>query len=914
MPPEARSVESILAAAVEIASEAERRRYVEQACGSDADLTRRVQELVDDHFQAGSFLERPAREVSGSRADSDPPVTECAGTVVGSYKLLEQIGEGGFGVVFMAEQQQPIRRKVALKVLKPGMDTKQVVVRFEAERQALALMDHPHIAHILDGGETASGRPYFVMELVRGIPITEFCDQNQLPVRERLDLFVSVCQAVQHAHQKGVIHRDLKPNNVLVTLHDDKAVVKVIDFGIAKATGQQLTDKTLFTNFAQMVGTPLYMSPEQAQMSGLDVDTRTDVYALGVLLYELLTGTTPFDKERLKTLGFDEIRRMIREDEPPKPSTRVSTLGKAATTLSLRRKSDPNRLSQLFRGELDWIVMKCLEKDRNRRYGTASSLARDIERYLHDEPVQACPPSAGYRLRKFARKYRTPLQFAGVFVLFLVLAAAVGTWQAVRATLAERRALADRDRAEASFRTARDAVDQLMTQLSESPELKARGMERFRKNLLNSAKGFYERFIREQFDAPGVRDELGLAHLRLAEVDRELGDYAAAEESATQAVALLHAVAEARPDVPVYRHDLANGYVGLGLVYFDRARWEQAEAAYRQALAIQEEQAAAFPEKAEYAYALAKTYRASGFLQHRVARTEIAAARYERAIDILNTLPPGSATPETLSLLAMTQVNLATVYATKGWFDKTEAAVKEAQRVYGRLLHDQPDASPEYRQSLARSHAILGMAYRGQARFEESEAAQQHALDMFGELAREHPDVQDYAYDVGRCYVESGLTAHAAGRNDDALARYDRAIAALEGVLRGGLRAARSMVVNARIDRAGAQAAGGDHARAAAAAEAVAARGDLTSGHHYDLACSFAQCAAAADRDQKLPPAERARLKARYAEQAMDFLRRAVAEGWQNPQMLKTDGDIDPLRGRQDYRKLLAELDRESNQ
>src|SRR5437588_891771 len=286
----------------------------------------------------------------------------------------------------MAEQQHPVRRKVALKVVKPGMDTRQVVARFEAERQALALMDHPNIAHIFDGGETISGRPYFVMELVRGVPITEFCDQNHLPVRERLELFGSVCQAVQHAHQKGISHRDLKPSNVLVTLHDDRAVVKVIDFGVAKATGQQLTEKTPFTHFAQLIGTPLYMSPEQAQMSGLDIDTRSDVYALGVLLYELLTGTTPFDQERLRTADFDEIRRMIREEEPAKPSTRISTLGQAATGMSANRKNDPRRLAQVCRGELDWIVMKALEKDRNRRYESASAFAADVQRYLRDEP------------------------------------------------------------------------------------------------------------------------------------------------------------------------------------------------------------------------------------------------------------------------------------------------------------------------------------------------------------------------------------------------------------------------------------------------------------------------------------------------------------------------------------------------
>jgi eukaryotic-like serine/threonine-protein kinase len=385
-------IESILAEAVEIASPVERQAFVQKSCAGNPALREQVERLMAYHFRAGSFLERPAAIIETAARPADG---EAVGSLIAAYKLLEQIGEGGFGVVFMAEQQQPVRRKVALKVLKPGMDTKQVVARFEAERQALALMDHPNIAHVFDGGETASGRPFFVMELVRGIPITQFCDHNRLTPRERLELFVTVCQAVQHAHQKGIIHRDLKPSNVLVTLHDGAPLVKVIDFGIAKALGQErLTEKTLFTGFSHMIGTPLYMSPEQAEMSGQDADTRTDIYALGVLLYELLTGTTPFDKDRLKEASYDEIRRIIREEEPAKPSTRISTLGQAATPMSANRKSEPRRLSQLFRGELDWIVMKALEKDRNRRYETASSFAADVQRYLHDEPVQACPPSA----------------------------------------------------------------------------------------------------------------------------------------------------------------------------------------------------------------------------------------------------------------------------------------------------------------------------------------------------------------------------------------------------------------------------------------------------------------------------------------------------------------------------------------
>jgi serine/threonine protein kinase/tetratricopeptide (TPR) repeat protein len=418
--------ESLFAAALERVTEAERRAFLAEAAAGDDALRRRVERLLAADGHADGPLDGdPDR---GPPPPDPPPAAEGPGDCVGRYKLKEQIGEGGFGLVFVAEQLEPVRRKVALKVIKPGMDTREVVGRFEAERQALALMDHPNIAQVYDAGATDSGRPYFVMELVRGVAVTAYADRQQVPTRDRLELFVAVCRAVQHAHQKGVIHRDLKPSNVLVTEHDGRPVVKVIDFGVAKALNQQLTERSVYTRFAQMVGTPTYMSPEQAALSGLDVDTRSDIYSLGVLLYELLTGTTPFDRERLKTVGFDEMRRIIREEEPPKPSARVSTLGRAATTILVDRRGDPRRLSRLLRGELDWIVMKCLEKDRTRRYETATDLARDVEHYLNLEPVEACPPSAVYRLRKFARRRRAALVSGAVVFLAAALAAAAVGW------------------------------------------------------------------------------------------------------------------------------------------------------------------------------------------------------------------------------------------------------------------------------------------------------------------------------------------------------------------------------------------------------------------------------------------------------------------------------------------------------
>ncbi len=393
----------------------------------------RVEALLHAHEQPDSFLEAPGGNLL--HTIDEPAIHERPGTLIGPYKLLELIGEGGMGLVFVAEQQMPVRRRVALKIIKPGMDSRQVIARFEAERQALALMDHPNIAKVHDGGtiggepgRVSAGRPYFVMELVKGKPITEYCDRNQLRTRQRLELFLDVCHAVQHAHQKGIIHRDLKPSNILVEVHDVRPVVKIIDFGIAKAIDQQLSDKTMYTGIAQMIGTPMYMSPEQAGLSSLDVDTRSDVYALGVLLYELLTGTTPFDSETLKKAGYDEMRRIIREDEPAKPSARLSTLHQEAlSTIAEQRGMEPRKLGQQMRGELDWIVMKALEKDRNRRYESASAFGADVRRYLQDEPVLACPPSKFYRLGKFLRRHRTGVFTAAVlFGAAMVLGAVFG--------------------------------------------------------------------------------------------------------------------------------------------------------------------------------------------------------------------------------------------------------------------------------------------------------------------------------------------------------------------------------------------------------------------------------------------------------------------------------------------------------
>jgi serine/threonine protein kinase len=625
---------------------------------------------------------RQAAELARTVSIPVPP-TETPGDMVGPYKLMEKIGEGGFGVVYVAEQREPVRRRVALKIIKLGMDTRQIVARFEAERQALAMMDHPNIAKVLDAGALESGRPYFVMELVRGVKITDFCDQAKLSTAERLGLFIQICQAIQHAHQKGIIHRDIKPSNVLVTLHDSVPVPKVIDFGIAKATQGQLTDKTIYTQFEQFIGTPAYMSPEQAEMSGLDIDTRSDIYALGVLLYELLTGKTPFDQKELLQSGLDEMRRIIREQEPPRPSTRLGTMEDAQlSTAAARRHVDPPKLIHSVRGDLDWIVMKCLEKERGRRYETANGLAMDIQRHLAQEPVMARPASNLYRLQKLVRRNKVAFSAAAAVAVSLILGLGLSTWLYFREKTARREAESARlseeqlrEKALASEKTVRREAQQL---------LQAVKLMHFGRTNLDQAETFYRDTLQMQRKLLG-NDSVDVAATLsdLARLLQEEGKLPDAEKAQRENLEWV------RKQKPLDEVDLAASLGNLGLLLQREDKASEAEPVFRESLALFRRLAATGPSR-EYSslgvilHHLAMVLREQKALPEARSLAEEAAAIYQRHPDW-----PPSERQHSLQVLGDVLKDLGTTDS--GGLASFETLYRELLAVNQKLWPNDPD-------------------------------------------------------------------------------------------------------------------------------------------------------------------------------------------------------------------------------
>jgi serine/threonine protein kinase len=737
----------------------DRAGYLDRACADDPDLRSRVEKLLAAHdaaardpiLDAPAVAPRPEETFAGTDAlvpwasvdatvdvslHGVRPITEGPGTLIGPYKLLQKIGEGGMGVVYMAEQERPVRRRVALKIIKPGMDSVQVIARFEAERQALALMDHPNIARVLDAGTTDSGRPYFAMELVKGVPITQYCDECRFGPRERLALFARVCAAVQHAHQKGIIHRDIKPSNVLVTLVDGRPMPKVIDFGVAKAIEQRLTERSMFTQYGAVVGTLEYMSPEQASLSAVDVDTRSDIYSLGVLAYELLTGATPLDRERVRDAAYDEVLRRIKDEEPPRPSTRLSGSGDRLVSIAATRGVEPARLTRLVRGELDWIVMKALEKDRGRRYETADGLARDIERYLDGDPVEACPPGAWYRLKTFGRRHRGPLLTAVGFTFALFLAAVLFAGLAVAATRAQRLALIEAHRAhaaEAEARAQRDAaeLDRIRAEQAEAAARteaeKARAINEFlNKDLLGQAEPARN----------AVEDKVTLLEL----LDRAAADVGRRFEG--------------QPEVEKgLRETIARTYSSL-------ASYDRAASQWRAVLASVRVRSG--PDSAE-------TYRAEDELAYclllggHVDEASSAMAR-SAAEGLARTLGPDH--PDTLRARG----HLARFLLAARRYDEGVALILATLREReARLGPDHPDS--------LKDRAALAEAYRATGRWQEGIALVQGALrTLIAKLGADHPETLALRVDLANL-------DRAVGRDAEAIALYEATLQAAQSRL-----------------------------------------------------------------------------------------------------------------------------------
>ncbi len=999
-------VESIFFAALAKASDEERAAYLTEACAGNQDLRRRVERLLQAHPKVGSFLQgdSPGPAVTVD----EPSFGEAAGTVIGPYKLLQQLGEGGMGTVFLAEQTQPVQRKVALKLIKSGMDSGPVLARFEAERQALALMDHPNIARVFDGGTTEGGRPYFVMELVKGVPITCYCDEHHLTPRQRLELFVPVCQAVQHAHQKGIIHRDLKPSNVLVCLYDSQPVPKVIDFGVAKAAGPRLTDKTLFTEIGQVVGTLEYMSPEQAQLNRLDIDTRSDIYSLGVLLYELLTGTTPLERKRFQAVAFLEVLRLIREEESPKPSTRLSTT-EGLPSIAANRGLEPKKLSGLVRGELDWIVMRALEKDRNRRYDTANGFAMDVQRYLADEPVAAGPPSTRYRLKKFLRRNRGPV-LAALLVLLALVGGIIGTTLGLlQARASEERAYheaikagqerdsangardaeqkakeaerAQRKLAEAARDRAADTLDAMTSYTVGGALTQQKVVTPEQKRFLAQAVVYYRDLMKEKPGDEATRKRLAAAAYRLGVIEYRLGRKQESAGMFREARNLYTKLATDFAPVPLYREGLAVSQTSLGLLLQDLGGWGQAETEHRAAIDVNQKLMAEFPTAPEYRDNLATSHHNLGIVLTESRQRDQAEAEYRAAIDLWKQLTAEfPAVPDYRESLAASDDDLGGLLADLGKRDQAEPEYRASIDLRKKLALEFP-AVPDYRQGLARSHHNLGILLQSWGKWDQAERefgaalhveekltsefpavpanrralAESHgylgillmqlgkrdraeteyraAIDLWKNLTAEFPNVTDYPIALGGGLCNLGHLVSDTDRLNDALGWYAQAIATLSPVIEkepSHLRA-RQFLCNSLGGRAGTL---DQLKRHAEAVDDWARAMDLAPGQEkvvyhralmlsrvgagrfgpaltdadllaksdstdllYDCACVYALVHAKTRDDM-------------HAVRAVELLRQAIAKGFRDVAQLKKDADLDSLRERDDFRQLVADLEK----
>jgi serine/threonine protein kinase/Tfp pilus assembly protein PilF len=776
---------TLFTTALDRGCDADRATYLAGACGDTA-IRERVEALLRAHQAAAAgFLERPS--------PTPPEPVSAAGDLIGGrYRLFERLGEGGMGEVWLAVQTEPVRRQVAVKLIKPGMDSRRVLARFDAERQALAVMDHPNIARVLDAGTTPAGRPYFVMELVRGVSITTYCDAHRLPVRERLGLFVDVCRAVQHAHQKGVMHRDLKPSNILVAEVDGRPVPKVIDFGLAKAVGEPPADRTQFTGLGTIVGTPEYMSPEQAELTNADIDTRTDVYSLGVLLYELLAGSPPFTRQELEAVGVLEMLRAIREREPARPSARLG-VADGLPTLAANRGTEPKKLTAAVRGELDWITMKALEKDRGRRYESAGALAEDVQRYLSAEPVAAGPPSRLYRFRTFARRNRRTMLAAAASVLVLVAAvvgltisnrriahetaqkdAALGELSAVNAQITEEKnhtvaALAE---ARAHQRLARQAIDEMHYRVG--VQLYAHGhMRPLQRELMRKTLQFYEDFARRSWSDPAGRFECLQAALRVVVIRYEQGEGGQTEQACRDIIAAIRQLVDHDPSQPDRIQTLAEAHSRLGIVRAQAGRRDDAAENYQRAVELLRRLVEEYPAVPVYRYQLATYLNGSG--GHLGDRPQEAAACHREAIRLYDQLlADHPADPNYRGELVRTHYLLGQLLARMGRGSLAETAFRQAIHVYETASASLDDGAHVVLLPLAKRELGGVLQQDGQTR--EAEAAYREAVVLFEKLVDLTPDLLPHQQNLLPTYMGLALLLVRTDRQGEAARFSGRAV------------------------------------------------------------------------------------------------------------------------------------------
>jgi serine/threonine protein kinase/tetratricopeptide (TPR) repeat protein len=909
----------LFAAAIAIADPAKREALLDRECAGRAELRQRLDLLLEAHGRTNQVLDLPNAAVPNATGAYAPAPSHVGTIIAGRYKLLEEIGDGGMGVVWMAEQREPVKRVVAVKLIKDGMDSRAVLARFEAERQALALMDHPNIAKVLDGGTTADGRPFFVMELVKGLPLTDYCDARRLPVKDRLDLFVQICSAVQHAHQKAVIHRDLKPSNVLVTEHDGKPVPKVIDFGLAKAlnTSNMLTERTLHTAYGTVVGTPLYMAPEQVGINALDVDTRTNIYALGVMLYELLTGSTPLEKARFKEAAWEEVKRLIREEEPPRPSTRLSS-DHTLPSLAANRQVEPAQLRRLLRGDLDWIVMKALDKDRSRRYETATGLAKDVQRHLAGDAVEACPPTLGYKLKKLLRRNR-PQVIAASLLLIALLAGITGTtWGLIRAEKAKADLAAknaelidEQSKVQARFDLAVKAIETFHTGVSEDMLLKNAEFKELRAKLLKEAAGFYaelEKLLAGQTDAKS-RKALADGYYQLGKLTGALGDYKEELVVLRKALALQRELAAA-PDADVEtRMGVANSLRVEAMVLFymrDLTGTLRTCEELRQLATALEEESASDVVRA----VVARSHYAIGALLFRIGKHEAALPPFQKAIFVAQKVADTNPdVAEYQSDLARFRMEIGLLLMHTGKPDEALTAMRKALVIWQQLA-DANRAVSRFRFGLANAHDYIAWCLLNLGRPVDAEEAERKGLDIIQKLVDDYPADNLFQNKLANSQMNLGRVLDRQKRLAEALPALEKGVAVLQNLAKSHP----DTDVHTREFGESHAFRGGARARAGQPAEAAA---DLrralelwTKLPSLDIEIQVERSRALAllaglGRDEKSGVTmDEARA---FADQSVAALADAIAAGWSLPSELN-EPDFDALRSRADFQKQVAKV------